>query len=196
MPSADARSSKPNVSARKSAHEPSRRLDRRVLQLCKGVVMRLTHPERGRDLLANRQPLTDAVVLFGLFRGLPAVDTGDHGGSYKVALKGERGPGGHIGDWFARHGSDLTRHQREQANDVRWQNRFHRDARCGAGCGAEPRMVRHKFFRARVYEVGDRSLEQAGQFLLRPHDEPVARSGANQPWRARSATLGRLRRPR
>ena len=114
-----------------ATHEAPRRLDRRVLQLCEGIEMGLAHAEGGRDLLADRQPLADAVVLFGLLGGLSAVDAGDHGRRDEVALERERGPGRHIGDGLARHGSGLTRHQHEQADHVRRQHGLHRDARGG-----------------------------------------------------------------
>jgi hypothetical protein len=76
--------------------------------------MGLADAEGGRNLLADRQPLADAIILFRLIGGLPAIDAGDHGRSDEVAFQREGRPCRHIGDGFARHGLCLPRHQRER----------------------------------------------------------------------------------
>src|SRR5690606_20079137 len=63
------------------------RLARRILKFREGVEMRLADAEGGRNLLADRQPLADAIILFRLVGGLPAVDAGDHGRGDEVAFQ-------------------------------------------------------------------------------------------------------------
>ena len=86
------------------AHEAARGFERGVRQLGEGVDVRLADAEGGRDLLADRQPLADSVIRFGLLGRLPAIDAGDHGGRDEVAFERDRGPGGDVGDGLAGHG--------------------------------------------------------------------------------------------
>ena len=144
------------------AHEAACSVSGRFFQTAEGIEMGLADAEGGGDFVADGESLTDTIGLAGILVVLRCGDFGHHGGRDQIALKGERGPGGEIGDRFAGHGSDRVGHQHKEANDI--GGKYGRDGNAGCGACGSPKagVILYKFIGTLTDECGERAGEQGG----------------------------------